>query len=153
MTPQHLRRLQAELVQKLAKRASTRGKNDSLAFLDDAEIEAMIWDYPNDASKPLVLFALMTHPKSPGYKILRDEFDAWLSACSTRLCLEWLKRKGAIIRYKIVEHGASWQTNPFMLTKGFVERLKEQHRALHRFASYVLRDALKTVSAYRAHEN
>lgn len=141
MTPQNRFRLQGELVQKLAQRASARAANDSLAFLDEAEIEALIWGYPDDASEPLVLFALMTHPKSPGYKIPRDEFDAWLSACTTRLCLEWLKRREAVLHYSVCADGASWSVNPAILTRKFVDELEERHSALHRFASYALKDA------------
>lgn len=142
MTPQHFLRLQAELVQKLAKRAAARAENDSLAFLTAAEIEAMVWAYPNDASEPLVLFALMTHPKSPGNNIQEDEFDVWLSACSTRLCLEWLMRRDAVLHYAVCADGATWSVNPVILTRRFIDDLEERHPALHRFASYVLKDAL-----------
>lgn len=138
--------MQAELVSKLAATAVSHPKDCSLAYLKDEEIEAMLWDYPHDASEPLVLFALMTHLKSPGKPIPHEEFDVWLSTCSSRLCLEWLKRHGAILRYTVEEKGASWQANPDALTTAFVDALESRHEALHRFASYVLRDALRISS-------
>lgn len=138
--------MQAELVSKLATTAASHPKDCSLAYLKDEEIEAMLWDYPHDASEPLVLFALMTHPKSPGKPIPHEEFDVWLSSCSSRLCLEWLKRQGVILRYTVEEKGASWQANPDTLTTAFVDALESRHEALHRFASYVLRDALRISS-------
>lgn len=90
--------MQAELVSKLAATPVSRPKASSLSYLKDEEIEAMLWGYPHDASEPLVLFALMTHSKSPGNPIPHEEFDVWLSSCASRLCLEWLKRQGVILR-------------------------------------------------------
>lgn len=110
--------------------------------MDERDLEAMLWGYPEDPSEPLVLFALMTHPNSPGKSIPEDEFAAWISACSSRLCLEWLRRQGAVLHYEVCATGASWSVDPLKLPSQFLEDLRTDHPALHYFASYVLRHAL-----------
>lgn len=134
--------LQRSLIRVLAKRAERRAPKDDLAFMSEQELEAIVWGYPDDPSEPLVLFALMTHPNSPGKAIPEEEFAAWMSACSSRLCLEWLRRRGAVIRYEVSPEGAAWHTDTLKLTAGFLEDLKGRHPTLHLFAAYVMRHAL-----------
>ncbi|MCR4295463.1 MAG: hypothetical protein NUW21_08000 [Elusimicrobia bacterium] len=133
---------QIRIVHKLAalRKAGTTGES-FLAALEEVELEAMLWNFPDNYTEPLVLFALFTAtPDEEG--IVQEEYLAgWIKACATWLCLEWLRRRGALVSYTFNERVVSWPLDAIKLTSGFLADLERQHPSLHYFAAHVFRRA------------
>ncbi len=133
---------QIRIVHKLAalRKAGTNGEN-FLAALEEVELEAMLWNFPDDYTEPLVLFALFTAtPDKEG--IIQEEYlTGWIKACASWLCLEWLRRRGALVGYTFNERGASWALDAIKLTSGFLADLERHHPSMHHFAAHIFRRA------------
>lgn len=133
---------QLRIVHKLAalRQAGTTGES-LLAALDEADLEAMLWDFPEDLTEPLTLFALITAAPDESGVVQEQNLADWIQACASWLCLEWLKRRGAIVSYTFNEQGASWPTNAVKLTSEFLDDLARHHPSLHHFSVHVFRRA------------
>lgn len=139
----------AALEDRLTWKLASLRKSDGLdgirliGALDDAEIETILWGYPDASTEPLVLFAMLTMPDNTFNDPQSEKLSDWVSTCATWLCLEWLKRRGAVADYSIREEGASWDGDLMKLTSVFID-LATSHPALHRFATFALQ---RTVAA------
>jgi len=145
MVPDGRAALENHLTWKLASLKKSDGLNGAslIAALDNAEIETILWGYPDASTEPLVLFAMLTMPGSVCDDPEHEKLSDWVSTCATWLCLEWLKRRGAVADYSIREESASWDGDLMKLTSVFID-LATSHPALHRFATYALQ---RTVAA------
>lgn len=148
MVPRDRAALEDHLTWKLASLKKLDGLNDArlIGALDDAEIETILWGYPDAATEPLVLFAMLTMPGNVCDDPEHEKLSDWVSACATWLCLEWLKRRGAVADYSIREEGASWDGDLMKLTSVFID-LATSHPALHRFATYALQRTVAAINA------
>lgn len=137
--------LEDHLTWKLASLKKSDGLNGArlIAALDNAEIETILWGYPDASTEPLVLFAMLTMPGNVFDDPQHEKLSEWVSTCASWLCLEWLKRRGAVADYSIREEGASWDGDLMKLTSVFID-LATSHPALHRFATFALQ---RTVAA------
>lgn len=86
---------------------------------------------------------MLTMPGNVFDDTQHEQLSDWVSTCATWLCLEWLKRRGAVADYSIREEGASWDGDVMTLTSVFLD-LATSHPALHRFTTYALQ---RTVAA------
>lgn len=105
----------------------------------------MLRDFPKDLSEPLTLFALITAKPDESGHVRDEKLAEWIQLCASWLCLEWLKRNGALTSYIFGETGINWQVDPVRLTTSFLDDLKQRHSALHHFAAHVLRRAAPEV--------
>lgn len=138
--------LEDHLTWKLASFRKSDGLDGArlIAALDNAEIETILWGYPDASTEPLVLFAMLTMPGNILDDPEHEKLSEWVSTCASWLCLEWLKRRGAVADYSIRDEGASWDSDLVRLTSVIVDDLATRHPALHRFAAYALQ---RTVAA------
>ncbi len=138
--------LEDHLTWKLASLKRNDGLNGArlIEALDDAEIETILWGYPDASTEPMVLFAMLTMSGNAFDDPQHEKLSDWVSTCATWLCLEWLKRRGAVADYSIREEGASWDGDVLRLTSVILDDLATSHPALHRFATYALQ---RTVAA------
>ncbi len=133
---------QLRIVDKLAalRTAGTTGES-FLAALDESDLETMLWNFPDELTEPLTLFALITAASNESGVVQEQNLADWIQACASWLCLEWLKRRGAIVNYTFNEQSASWPTDAVKLTSEFLNELERHHTALHHFAAHVFRRA------------
>lgn len=133
---------QIRIVDKLAALRTVGTTGESLlAALDESELETMLWNFPDELTEPLTLFALITAASNESGVVQEQNLADWIQACASWLCLEWLKRRGAIVSYTFNEQGASWPTDAIKLTAEFLDDLARHHPALSHFAAHVFRRA------------
>lgn len=101
----------------------------------------MLWNFPEDLTDPLTLFAPITAAPDESGVVQEKNLADWIQGCASWLCLEWLKRRGAIVSYTFNEQGVSLPTNAVKLTSEFLDDLERHHPALHHFAVHVFRRA------------
>ena len=137
---------QLRIVHKLAalRQAGTTGES-LLAALEEAELEVMLWDFPDDLAESLTLFALITAVPDEAGMVSEQRLTDWIQLCASWLCLEWLKRRGAVVSYALNDQSASWQTDAAKLTSGFLDDLSRRHPALHHFAAHIFRRAAPVI--------
>lgn len=140
MVPHTRAALEDHLTWKLASLKKSDGLDGArlIQALDDAEIETILWGYPDAPTEPLVLFAAFTMSGNAFDDSQTEKLSNWVGACASWLCLEWLKRRGAVADYSVKEEGASWRGDPMRLTSVILDDLVVRHPALHHFATYVL---------------
>lgn len=148
MSPPTRAALEDNLTWKLASLRKSDGLDGIrlIGALDDAEIETILWGYPDDSTEPLVLFAMLTMPGNTFNDPQSEKLSDWVSTCATWLCLEWLKRRGAVADYSIREEGASWNGDLMKLTSVLID-LATSHPALHRFATFALQRTVAAINA------
>lgn len=147
MVPRARAALEDHLTWKLASLKKNGGMDGArlIKTLDDAEIETILWGYPDAPTEPLVLFAMFTMSGNAFDDSQTDKLSDWVGACVSWLCLEWLKRRGAVADYSVKEEGASWRSDPIRLTSVILDNPLTRHPALHNFATYVLQRAVASL--------
>lgn len=146
MVPRARAAFEDHLTYKLVSLWESAGLNGArlIEALDDAEIEAILRGYPNTPTEPLVLFAMLTMSNNVPDKD-DEKLTAWVGACASWFCLEWLKRRGAVADYSVKEEGASWTSDSIRLSSVIFDDLATRHPALHHFATYVLQRAVASL--------
>lgn len=144
MPPDHAD--QARVVHKLAalRTGGTKDGKALLAALTDSDLEVMLRGFPDDLSEPLTLFAMLTFKTDASGAIPKDKLAGWIKLCAGWLCLEWLKRDGAVSDYVFGETGTNWTTNPARATPEFLACLARRHETLHHFAASIFRRGAPT---------
>lgn len=133
---------QVRVVHKLAElRSSGTVGRALLDALDSADLEIMLQGFPDDLSEPLTLFAMLTVKPDASGVIPEQKLGEWIKLCASWLCLEWLKRDGAVSEYVFGETGINWTTNHSRVTSEFLDGLARRHAAIHHFAAIIFRRA------------
>lgn len=143
MPPNHAE--QVRVVHKLAALRSGGTVGPALLdALDEADLEVMLRGFPDDLSEPLTLFAMLTFKTDASGSIPKEKLPGWIKLCASWLCLEWLKRDGAVSDYVFGDTGINWTTNPARVTSEFLDGLARRHEVIHHFAAGIFRRAAPT---------